>query len=240
MRRSLTVILLLSTSTAACSSESAVDVCSRRTSLASVTGVLSQGLDAVAAESSGALRLDIIANQNILNAARTGAPEGVMAAIDEVLRAYATVEGALDLVDWDLAVAASNEGVQDAVEKVTAGSALLASATVESYLFAKCGAPLDASSDAVAPASLPASTQLGTDVTDPETSPLVTDSETAALGRLIGNSFQLTLTADEATCLGVEVSKVVDYSDETSSSEQYTSQYQRAFDACGIDFDVPA
>jgi hypothetical protein len=50
----------------------------------------------------------------------------------------------------------------------------------------------------------------------------------------------LTLTADEATCLGVEVSKVVDYSDETSSSEQYTSQYQRAFDACGIDFDVPA
>jgi hypothetical protein len=77
-------------------------------------------------------------------------------------------------------------------------------------------------------------------VTDPETSPLVTDSETAALGRLIGNSFQLTLTADEATCLGVEVSKVVDYSDETSSSEQYTSQYQRAFDACGIDFDVPA
>jgi hypothetical protein len=76
-------------------------------------------------------------------------------------------------------------------------------------------------------------------VTDPETSPLVTDSEITALGLLIGNSFRLTLTVDEATCLGEEVSKVVDYSDQSSSSEQYTSQYQRAFAACGIDFDVP-
>jgi hypothetical protein len=239
MKRFLATVLILSGVTTACSNDSAVDVCGRRTSLASVTGVLSQGLDAVAAESAGALRLDIIANQNILNAARIGAPEGVATAIDEVLRAYATVEEALDLVDWDLAVAASDAGVQQAVEVVTGGAALTASATVESYLFTNCGAPLDASSDVVAPASLPPSTQLGTDVTDPETAPPVVDSELAALGRLIGNSFQLTLSADEATCLGEEVSKVVDYSDQSSSAEQYFSQYQRAFDTCGIDFVVP-
>ena len=202
--------------------------------------MLSQGLDAVAAETAGALRLDIIANQNILNAARVGAPEGVAMAIDEVLRAYATVEEALDLVDWDLAVAASSAGVQQAVEVVTGGAALTASATVESYLFANCGAPLDASSEVVAPASLPPSTQLGTDVSDPETAPPAADNEIAALGRLIGNSFQLTLSAEEAACLGEEVSKVVDYSDQSSSAEQYSSQYQRAFDTCGIDFVVPA
>ena len=239
MRRGLMLILLVPVLTTGCSQESVFDVCGRRTSLASVTGVLSQGLDAVAAESSAALRFDIIANQNVLSAARVDAPEGVVSAIDDVLGAYAEVETALDSVDWDLAVAASDVTVQKAVEEVTAGSALVASATVESYLFTKCGAPMLAAADEVAPATLPPSTQLGTDVTDPETSPLETDSEISALGILIGNSFQLTLTADEATCLGEEVSKVVDYSDSGSSNEQYTSQYQRAFDACGIDFDVP-
>lgn len=239
MRRGVVLVLLVSTLTVGCSQESAIDVCGRRTSLASVTGVLAQGLDAIAAESSAALRVDIIANQNILNAARTDAPDAVVSSIDEVLRAYADVEEALDLVDWDLTVAASDGGVRDAVEAVADGPALVASATVESYLFARCGAPLAGPSDEVAPATLPPSTQLGTDVTDPETSPLVTDSEITALGLLIGNSFRLTLTVDEATCLGEEVSKVVDYSDQSSSSEQYTSQYQRAFDACGIDFDVP-
>ncbi|MBM3638298.1 MAG: hypothetical protein FJW98_02555 [Actinobacteria bacterium] len=239
MRRSLIPVLLLSALTTGCSQETAFDVCGRRTSLASVTGVLSQGLDAVAAESSASLRLDIIANQNVLNAARVDAPDGVVPSIDEVLSAYAEVETALDSVDWDLAVAASDVTVQKAVEEVTDGSALVASATVESYLFSKCGAPMAAAADEVAPATLPPSTQLGTDVTDPDTSPLQTDSEVAALGILIGNSFQLTLTADEAFCLGEEVSKVVDYSNQGSSSAQYISQYQRAFDACGIDFDVP-
>ena len=238
MKRFLTVALLLAF-VGGCSEEASIDVCGRRTSLASVTGVLSQGLDAIAAESAGSLRLDILANQNILIAARTEAPEGVAVAIDDVLKAYAAVETALDLIDWDLAAAASDARVQSSIEEVTSGSALSASATVESYLYAKCGAPMQSVSGEVAPATLPPSTQLGTDMTDPDTSPLEIDSEIAALGLLIGNSFQLTLTLDEAACLGEEVSSVVDYSNEDSTSEQYASQYQRAFDACGIDFDVP-
>lgn len=225
---------------AGCAEQSTVDVCGRRTSLASVTGVLSQGVDAIAAETSGSLRLDILANQNILAAARVDSPEGVSDAIDVVLSAYAEVENALDLVDWDLSVAATDEGVQSSIEEVTTGQALVASATVESYLFAKCGAPLQSDVNQVAPATLPVSTQLGTDVTDPDTAPVDGESEIVALGLLIGNSFQLTLSLDQAKCLGEKVSDVVDYSNEDSTSEQYSSQYQRAFDACGIDFDVPA
>ena len=225
---------------AGCAEQSSLDVCGRRTSLASVTGVLSQGVDAIAAETSASLRLDILANQNILSAARDGAPEGVSEAIGEVLSAYADVQSALDLVDWDLSAAATDKGVQSSIEKVTTGQALVASATVESYLFAKCGAPLQSDVDQVAPVTLPVSTQLGTDVTDPDTAPVADDSEVVTLGLLIGNSFQLTLSLEDARCLGEKVSDVVDYSNENSSSEQYASQYQRAFDACGIDFDVPA
>ena len=239
MRRLLAVVVLLSLATG-CSEKTATDICGRRTSLASVTGVLSQGIDALAAETAGALRLDIIANQNILIAARSDAPQGVASSIDEVLKAYSNLEAALDAVDWDLAVAATDAGVQQEIDSVTSGSALTASTTVESYLFAKCGAPMESSTDVVAPATLPPSTQLGTDITDPDTSTTNADSEVTALGLLIGNSFQLTLTVEEATCLGEEVSKVVDYSDDTSSSQQYAAQYQRAFDACGIDFVVPA
>lgn len=223
-----------------CARESSTDLCGRRTSLASVTGVLSQGVDAVAAETAGTLRLDILANRNILTAAREQAPDAVQQSIDVVLGAYVALESALDEVDWDLAVAVTDEKVQRAVVTVTSGPALVASATVESYLFAKCGAPVASKDNEVAPATLPPSTQLGTDVTDPATSPPNEESEVTALGLLIGNSFSLTLTVEDATCLGEEISKVVDYSDGTSSSGQYSAQYQRAFDACGIEFDVPA
>jgi hypothetical protein len=41
------------------------------------------------------------------------------------------------------------------------------------------------------------------------------------------------------SCIGRELQDIVDVTSATSNADQYVQQYQKAFDTCEIDFQVP-
>jgi hypothetical protein len=55
----------------------------------------------------------------------------------------------------------------------------------------------------------------------------------------VGTLFSLTLTDSQVSCLGRELTDVVDRGFASDDLARYQAQFQRAFDACGIDFTVP-
>ncbi|MFM9226208.1 MAG: hypothetical protein ACKOQ1_06225, partial [Actinomycetota bacterium] len=65
-------------------------------------------------------------------------------------------------------------------------------------------------------------------------------SEARSLGTTIGETYGLTLDADQVLCLGLALEGVYDVTGSATSPEKYQRQFQSAFDTCEIDFEVPA
>ena len=57
---------------------------------------------------------------------------------------------------------------------------------------------------------------------------------------MIADQFGLTITDTEAECLGESLSGIYDVSGPETNNAQYQRQFQRAFDGCGIVFDIPS
>jgi hypothetical protein len=82
--------------------------------------------------------------------------------------------------------------------------------------------------------SIPGPTQ-----TDPPTNTINESSQDNALGAIVASLFQLNLSPAQTSCLGEELQGVVDVSSSSANLAQYQGQFQKAFDACLIDFTVP-
>jgi PIN domain nuclease of toxin-antitoxin system len=74
--------------------------------------------------------------------------------------------------------------------------------------------------------------------TDPIVSSLDDSSELTVIGKMIATQFGLTITDNEATCLGLALSDTYDVSSTDTDNAQYQRQFQRAFDNCAIDFTI--
>ena len=109
---------------------------------------------------------------------------------------------------------------------------------VDVYMITRCGVASTLQEYPSNEVTLP-SPQIGQpNDTLPTTNEPDEKSEAAALGFTVATAFGLTLTESEMTCLGTALTGVYDASGAGANSDQYTKQFQSAFDNCNIDFVV--
>lgn len=196
-----------------------------------------QGLDNFSEDQYQQLRLDTLDVLDTINdvAVEENAPEGAALLAVSVNRFVSIMND----VDWDVSIAIlTNEAVEIASELATQESLNYAN-EIDAFVISQCGlpstlAPIGQTGDTLPSPSIPSPTQ-----TDPPTSPPDDASEAREEGRLIASIFGLTLSDNQMVCLGSEVSDIVDVSGANANLAQYQGQFQKAFDACLIEFKVP-
>lgn len=196
-----------------------------------------QGLDNFSEDQYEQLRLDSLDALDAINsvAVLADAPEEA----SKVAIKINTFVASMDDVDWDVSIALlTNEAVKAASVLGTAETLSQANA-IDAYVISQCGlpstlAPIAGSVDSLPPPSIPSPTQ-----TDPPSSPPNDSSEAKEEGRLVAQIFGLDLPDADLVCLGEQLSNIVDVSGANANLAQYQGQFQKAFDACSINFKVP-
>ena len=237
--RSLVCVPLIATfvGLSSCSSNSAGLDC---TSIQSVSGFVqrfSLGLDNFSENQYEQLRLDTLDAYDTVNTAakNSAAPENAIKVATKISRFVR----AMDSVSWDVTRAIESTEAVDAANQLASETTLREANDVESYVIRECGLPSTVPIGAEGEVTLPDPSIPSPTATDPTTNTINESSETFALGTTIANIFALTLDEIKVQCLGDALVGIVDLSDATSNSIQYQSQFQKAFDACEIDFSVP-
>lgn len=212
-------------------------LCASPLSVPSYTIRFSQGLDNFSEDQYQQLRLDsldVLQTINLVAVMKDAPAEASQLAIK-----VNNFVAAMDDADWDVSIALLTTEAVDAATTLSSPDTLSQANDVDAFVISKCGlpttlAPLDGTVDSLPMPSIPSPTQ-----TDPPATPPNELSEVREEGRLIANIFGLTLSENELVCLGSEMSKIVDVSSATANLAQYQGQFQKAFDACTIAFQVP-
>lgn len=210
------------------------------TAIQSVSGYVqrfSLGLDNFSENQYEQLRLDTLDVFDTVNLAalNSAAPDNalqVSAKISEFIKA-------MDSVAWDVTRALETNEAIDAASELGSEATLRAANDVESFVIRQCGLPSTIPIGSEGDNQLPDPSIPSPTATDPTTDTINEKSETYALGITVATIFSLTLDGSEVQCLGDALSGIVDLSDATSNSAQYQGQFQKAFDACRINFTVP-
>jgi hypothetical protein len=219
-----------------CSADSDTQ-CSSSISVSDYVAGFSQGLDNFSENRYVQLKDD--SNSAYERTVNAVTEESVTAEATAVAAKISTFISVMDTVDWDvnraLDVLAAIEAATDLGSELT----LRQANAVEGELIARCGMP-----ETIAPPSdnevtLPMNPIPSPNATDPPMNTLNDSAELAVIGKMVSDQFGLLITDVQAACLGRSLSDVYDVSGPNSNSAQYQSQFQRAFDSCGIDFDVP-
>lgn len=197
----------------------------------------SQGLDNFSEDQYEQLRLDSLDVLQTINlvAVSDGAPSETSDLAIKVNQFVAAMEDA----EWDVTIALLTSEAVKAASSLGTTETLSQANAVDAFVISKCGlpstlAPIGESLDTLPMPSVPSPLQ-----TDPPATPPNEMSEAREEGRLIASIFGLSLSENESECLGTEISDVVDVSGAGANLAQYQGQFQKAFDACDIDFKVP-
>jgi hypothetical protein len=212
-------------------------LCSQAVSVPSFSMRFIQGLNNFSENQYEALRIDTERTRQTVALVLDLYPEDKdTTAVLEKIEAF---EDAMQKTQWDVSLALANfQAVQSAI---TLGSAqtLEQANQVDAYVIALCGLPSTFVPNQEPVVTLPMPWIPSPTDTEPESGILDSESENYALGEMVGTLFQLTLSREQVLCVGEELVGVVDKSDATSNSSQYQSQFQNAFDVCGINFEIP-
>lgn len=210
------------------------------TSIQSVSGFVqrfSLGLDNFSEDQYEQLRLDTL---DVFDTVNTAAQNSV--APDNAIKVAAKISlfiNAMDSVSWDVSRAINTAEAVKAASNLGAEATLRQANDVESFVIRECGLPSTIPLGSEGEVRLPDPSIPSPTATDPTTNTIDESSETFALGTTVANIFALTLDEPSIQCLGDSLVDIVDLSDATSNSAQYQSQFQKAFDDCGIDFSIP-
>lgn len=215
----------------------APDACSRAVSVPSFTIRFAQGLDNFSEDQYVELRNQSFAARDTVAGVLAAHPSNPSAAA--VLTKLDAFIEAMDKSVWDVSEALSSSEANVAADSLGSATTLAEANQVDALVIEQCGLPSTLAPNSEPPETLPMPWIAPPDQTDMDRPLLEDESETYALGELVGTLFMLTLDSDQVMCLGRELVGVVDRSDATSNSAQYQQQFQVAFDACGIDFTVP-
>lgn len=218
-------------------SDSQESLCDAPLSVPSFTIRFSQGLDNFSEDQYEQLRLDSLDILQTINlvAVSDGAPTEASKLAIKINQFVAAMEDA----EWDVTIALLTPEAVKASSSLGTTETLSQANTVDAFVISQCGlpstlAPFGGSLETLPMPSVPSPLQ-----TDPPASPPNEVSEAREEGRLIASIFDLSLSENELECLGTEMSDVVDVSGAGANLAQYQGQFQKAFDACSIDFKVP-
>jgi hypothetical protein len=212
-------------------------LCDSPLSVPSYTMRFSQGLDNFSEDQYQQLRLDSLEVLDTINAVAVSSAAPSEAS--KLAIKVNTFVGAMDDADWDVSIALlTNEAVEAASVLGTVETLSQANA-IDAFVISQCGlpstlAPIVGPADTLPSPSIPSPTQ-----TDPPVSPPNDESEAREAGRLVASVYNLTLSDNDMVCLGSELSDIVDVSGANANLAQYQGQFQKAFDACNINFSVP-
>ena len=213
-------------------------VCSSNISISDYVAGFSQGLDNFSEDRYSLLRTESnSAYERTVNAVTDDVITTEATSVASKISAFISV---MDKVDWDVTRALNVSDAITAAEALGSESTLRQANAVEGQLVARCGLP-----SSIAPPNMPENTLPMNPIpsptaTDPTASTVSDSSELSVIGKMIANQFGLTITDTEAECLGESLSGIYDVSGPETNNAQYQRQFQRAFDGCGIVFDIPS
>ena len=198
--------------------------------------VASQGLDNFSEDRYSQLRSESnAAYERTVNAVTDDVISVEATSVATTISAFISV---MDTVDWDVTRALDISEAIAAAEALGSESTLRQANAVEGQLVTRCGLPSSIAPPNNAENTLPMAPIPSPTATDPIVSPLDDSSELTVIGKMIATQFGLTITDNEATCLGIALSDTYDVSSPDTDNAQYQRQFQRAFDNCGIDFTI--
>ena len=144
-----------------------------------------------------------------------------------------------DSLEWDDVAMTSDVVIDSIGTDLNSDAGVYATTAVDSYFSAVCASStnLEDSNNAALPTLPPPPIPSPTD-TDPPMEMVDSDVDALALGETIGALFGLELTPELSLCLGKTLSEIPDASG-NNGPDEYVAQYQKAFDACGIIFQIP-
>ena len=218
-----------------CSSETEA-LCSSNISISDYVASFSQGLDNFSEDRYSQLRSESnAAYERTVNAVTDDVISVEATSVATTISAFISV---MDTVDWDVTRALDISEAIAAAEALGSESTLRQANAVEGQLVTRCGLPSSIAPPNNAENTLPMAPIPSPTATDPIVSPLDDSSELTVVGKMIATQFGLTITDNEATCLGLALSDTYDVSSPDTDNAQYQRQFQRAFDSCGIDFTI--
>ena len=219
-----------------CSSKSD-SACSSRVSISDYVASFSQGLDNFSEDRYAQLRSESnAAYERTVNAVTVKSVTVEAAALATKISKFISV---MDTVDWDVNRALDIADALTAAGVLGSETSLLQANAVEAVIVAQCGMPSTAAPPANAEVTLPMNPIPSPTATDPTMNTVNDASELSVIGKMVATQFGLTVTDVEASCLGTSLSGIYDVSGANANNAQYQSQFQRAFDSCGISFTVP-
>lgn len=212
-------------------------LCGSNISISDYVAGFSQGLDNFSEDRYAQLRSESnSAYERTVNAASDDSVTAEATAVASKISSFITV---MDTVEWDVNRALDiAEAIAAAVELGSELTLRQANA-VEGELVERCGMPSSVAPPTEGEVTLPMNPIPSPTATDPMTNTVSDSSELLVIGKVIANQFGLTVSDIEAACLGTALSNIYDVSGPETNNAQYQRQFQRAFDACGIDFTVP-
>lgn len=213
-------------------------VCSSNISISDYVAGFSQGLDNFSEDRYSLLRTESnSAYERTVNAVTDDVITTEATSVASKISAFISV---MDKVDWDVTRALNVSDAITAAEALGSESTLRQANAVEGQLVARCGLPSSIAPPNVPENTLPMNPIPSPTATDPTTNTVSDSSELSVIGKMIADQFGLTITDTEAECLGESLSGIYDVSGPETNNAQYQRQFQRAFDGCGIVFDIPS
>jgi len=234
--RLLLMVALVGMSTS-CSTNSDA-LCSSDISVSDYVSGFSQGLDNFSEDRYAQLRTESnSAYERTVNAVTNELVTVEAAAVASKISTFISV---MDKVDWDvnraLDIAEANTAAADLGSELTLGQAN----AVEGELVSHCGLPSSIAPPNNGEITLPMNSIPSPNATDPTMNTVNDSSELSVIGKIVATQFGLTVSDSEAACLGNSLAGIYDVSGAEANNAQYQSQFQRAFDSCGIGFVVPS
>lgn len=206
-------------------------MCSNSFSVSGISTLLAHGLDNVSESQYPQLQHDIETAESLTKAAIRNDKKNADAVHFAVkLQNFIRI---MDRLSWDFSKALLDPTASGAASELGTPESLQQANSVESFLITTCGMPstvaVDASADTLPFPSIP-----GPTATDPPSNPVNQTSEHIATGKIVAGIFGITLSDSEAQCLGSALDGVVDATSASANADQYSQQFKKAFDLCGV------
>lgn len=222
----------------ACGPRASGDLCRGRVSVADWVLQFGQGLANFDDSAATQLEADSLSVLDVVLAARSAERGGKDAAA--LSEEVADFVAAMNSLDWSVSAALDDAGAISAADALGTEEALRRANVVEAAVLTECGTVPTIVQPSDTAETLPFPSVPSPTATDPDSAPPDEESEARALGTEVGNAFGLTLSDEQVVCLGRSLNGVTDATGAMAGPGQYQSQFQSAFDACGIDFEVPS
>lgn len=211
--------------------QSADSLCDSSFSVSSISTLLAHGLENVSESQYADLQHDVETADKLTKAAIRSDSENVDAVHFAVkLQQFIRL---MDGFSWDFSKALLDTSASQAAADLGSAESLQQANTVESFLITTCGMPstvaIDIAADTLPSPSIPSPT-----ATDPTSDAINQASEHIATGKILANIYGVVISDSEAQCLGAALDGVVDATSANANSDQYSQQFQKAFDLCGV------